>query len=911
MSRRIHELAREWGVQPKDLLATLEKVGIRGKRSQSSLADDEVQRVHDVLGLGARPRVVVGTERVVAERVVTERDAGGDHLVTAREQTTETRLRPNVIRRRTAREVLKREDLPPPSPADSVVSEVPPALDLEASVPPPLSEVPQAAVEPPPLAAEAAPPPAATAPAPPAAEHALPPTPAAGAPEPAAPSASATVPAGRPAVARPAPGPVPAPPPPGFEEMRGVKVLGKIDLRRPTAPAPSPAVRGAAEPAPSAEPAAGDGAPKKKKGRKVIKKSDMLDTMERDFLRPGKRPQKRRALPGKEQKKTEITVPRASKRVVRISEVITVADLARAMGVKAGDVLKKLLDMGMMATINQALDHDTAALVAAEFEHQVENVAFDVEQMLEAAEAEGGEEKGAVRAPVVTMMGHVDHGKTSLLDAIRSTNVAEGEAGGITQHIGAYTVEVNGRQVTFLDTPGHEAFTAMRARGAKVTDIVVLVVAADDGVMPQTVEAINHARAAEVPIIVAINKVDKSDANPERVKQELGNHGLAPEEWGGDTIMVPVSAKTREGIAQLLDMILLQADVLELEANPGRLAKGTIVEARLDRGRGPVATVLVQEGTLRPGDAFVCGTQYGRVRAMMNDKGQRIEAAGPSTPVEILGLGGVPEAGDTFVGVQDDQKARQVAEHRRTKQREAEMAKTAKVSLDELYQQIQTGQVKELKVVLKADVQGSVEATSEALRALSSGDVRLTVLHGSVGGITESDVLLASASNAVVIGFNVRPEPKAAALAEREGVDIRLYTIIYEALNDVRDALEGLLEPTLQEKVLGRAEVRQTFTVSGIGQVAGCFVAEGKIPRGTKARLLRDHVVVHDGRIASLKRFKEDVREVAGGYECGMSLDGYQDMKVGDVIEAYEVEQVARRLAPAAAKGAQAAERTA
>src|SRR5438034_248895 len=457
----------------------------------------------------------------------------------------------------------------------------------------------------------------------------------------------------------------------------------------------------------------------------------------------------------------------------------------------------------------------------------------------------------------------------------------------------------------------HQPGARSRQRGAKVTDLVVLVVAADDGVMPQTVEAINHARAAEVPIVVAINKIDKRDANAERVKQELGNHGLAPEEWGGDTIMVPVSAKTKEGIAQLLDMILLQADVLELKASPGRLAKGTIVEARLDRGRGPVATVLVQEGTLRPGDAFVCGTQYGRVRAMMSDKGQRIEEAGPSTPVEILGLGGVPEAGDTFVAVQDDQKARQVAEHRRTKQREAEMAKTAKVSLDDLYQQIQTGEMKELKVVLKADVQGSVEATSDALRRLSTDDVRLNVLHGSVGGITESDVLLASASNAVVIGFNVRPEPKAAALAEREGVDIRLYTIIYEALNDVRDALEGLLEPTLQEKVLGRAEVPQAFTVSGIGQVAGCFVTDGKILRGAKARLLRDHVVVHDGRIASLKRFKEDVREVAGGYECGMSFEGYQDVKAGDVIEAYEVEQVARRLAPAAAKGAQAAERTA
>jgi translation initiation factor IF-2 len=531
--------------------------------------------------------------------------------------------------------------------------------------------------------------------------------------------------------------------------------------------------------------------------------------------------------------------------------------------------------------------------------------------MLVAEEASAAEEHRVPRAPVVTMMGHVDHGKTSLLDAIRATDVAAGEAGGITQHIGAYTVDVNGRQVTFLDTPGHEAFTAMRARGAKVTDIVVLVVAADDGIMPQTVEAINHARAAEVPIIVAVNKVDLPAADPERVKQELGNHGLAPEEWGGDTIVVPVSAKSKAGIPQLLEMLLLQADVLDLKTNPDRMAKGTIIEARLDRGRGPVATVLVQEGTLKPSDVFVCGTQHGRVRAMVDDKGRRIEAAGPSTPVEILGLGGVPEAGDTFVVVQDDQKARQVAEHRRGKQRETEMAKTAKVSLDELYQQIQTGAVKELKVVLKADVQGSVEATSDALRRLSTEDVRLNVLHGSVGGITESDVLLASASNAVVIGFNIRPEPKAAALAEREGVDIRLYTIIYEALNDVRDALEGMLEPTLHEKVLGRAEVRQVFSVSGIGQVAGCAVVDGKIVRGAKGRLLRDHVVVHDGRIGTLKRFKDDAREVVAGYECGMSLEGYQDVKTGDVIEAYEVEQVARRLAPAAGKGVQAAERSA
>jgi translation initiation factor IF-2 len=896
MSKRIHELAKEWNVQPKDLLSGLERLGIRGRRSQSSLSDEEVQRVRELLGLAPRPAVTLGTERVVSERVVTERDAGGDHIVTAREQTTETRLRANVIRRRTAREVLKREDAPAPPPGgdDGAPADVPPPLDFEPEVPPALADIPPSAPSEPAPREQ----PRTAPPPPPFAE---PPAAAVASPPPAKPT-PAVAPAAAAAPARPA-----AAPPPGFEEMRGVKVLGKIDLRRPGASGPAPAARPGEAAAPG-EAAGADGAPKKKKGRKVIKKSDMLDTMERDFMGRGKRPQKRRALPGKEQKKTEITVPRASKRVIRISEVITVADLARGMGVKAGDVLKKLLDMGMMATINQVLDYDTASLIAAEFEHQVENVAFDVDQMLESGEAAGAEAQAAPRAPVVTMMGHVDHGKTSLLDAIRSTDVAAGEAGGITQHIGAYTVDVGGRQVTFLDTPGHEAFTAMRARGAKVTDIVILVVAADDGVMPQTVEAINHARAAEVPIIVAVNKIDKADANPERVRQELANHGLAPEDWGGDTIMVPVSAKTKEGIQQLLDMSLLQSDVLELRANASRLAKGTIIEARLDRGRGPVATVLVQEGTLHQGDPFVCGTQYGRIRAMVNDRGQRVDEAGPATPVEILGLGGVPEAGDTFVAVADDQKARQVAEHRKAKQREAEMAKTAKVSLDDLYQQIQTGEVKELKIVLKADVQGSVEAMSEALRRLSSDDVRVNVLHASVGGITESDVLLASASNAIVIGFNVRPEPKAAALAEREGVDIRLYTIIYEALNDVRDALEGLLEPTLQEKILGRAEVRQTFVVSGIGQVAGCAVTDGKITRGARARLLRDHVVVHDGRIGSLKRFKEDVREVATGYECGLSLEGYQDVKTGDVVEAYEVEQVARRLTPAT-KGAQAAER--
>ncbi|MGH7893315.1 MAG: translation initiation factor IF-2, partial [Candidatus Binatia bacterium] len=837
-----------------------------------------------------------------------------ERLVTSREQTTETRLQANVIRRRTAREVLRREELPGVAEAEGGGT-VPPSLDFDDAIPPPF-DVPPALdaappVEPPSVVADA-PAAAAASVAPPSAAPSSPaPRPAETAPPPR--PAAKTAPVVSRAGAAPGRGvgepPTPPPPPaPGFEEQRGPKVLGRIDLRKAT-PAPSaPGFRpGGATETPGATPA-GDAA-KKRKGRKVIQKDDLASMMERDFSRGGKRPMKKRAQPGKEVRKPEITTPRASKRVIRISEVISVGDLARAMGVKAGEVLKKLMDMGMMATINQMLDHDTAVLVAGEFEYQVENVAFDAEQTLE-AEQEGVGGEAAARAPVVTIMGHVDHGKTSLLDAVRTTNVAEGEAGGITQHIGAHTVDVRGRTVTFLDTPGHEAFTAMRARGAKVTDMVVLVVAADDGIMPQTVEAINHARAAEVPIIVAVNKIDKAGANVERVKQELGNYGLAPEEWGGDTIVVPVSAKTQEGIPQLLEMLLLQADVLELKANPQRNARGTIVEARLDRGRGPVATVLVQEGTLRVGDSFVCGVQYGRIRAMVDDKGKRIDAAGPAMPVEILGLGGVPDAGDVFVALQDDQKARQIAEHRRGKQREADMAKTAKVSLDDLYNQIQTGDVKELKVVLKADVQGSVEAITEALGRLSTSDVRLAVIHGSVGGITESDVLLATASNAIVIGFNVRPEPKAAALAEREGVDLRLYTIIYEALNEVREALEGLLEPTLHEKVLGRAEVRQTFTISGIGQVAGCYVVDGKLMRGAKARLLRDNIVVLDGKIGSLRRFKEDVREVAAGYECGTSFENYQDVKVGDIIEPYEVEQVARRLAAPSSKGAQAAERS-
>ncbi len=904
---RVSVLAKELGLELKDLTVHLDKLGIRGKKSQSTLEDDEVARVKAALAAPVRPQVVVGEEKVVADRVVTTEDQQ------AHEQVVERRVRANVIRRRTNRtevvstqapaEAKPEANEPPAAPVEETSPE--PPETFEAPEPEPIPDIEQPIEEIPPAileaeAAEAAPEPAAPEPAPEKVEEKPAPTP-----------------------------PAAAAPPPPQEPQRGARVLGRIDLkqvsrpvppsaplRRPTPPlrpgaptprpgAPTPA--GETRPAPAGDgAAAGEAAKPGKHKKRVVKKQDMLELRERD-MRSGRFPKKKRALPGKEQKKTEITVPKASKRVVRISEVISVGDLAREMGVKAGDVIKKLMQMGMMTTINQMLDADTAALVATEFDHQVENVAFNAESELE-VEHQVEEPEAALkpRPPVVTIMGHVDHGKTSLLDAIRSTNVTEREAGGITQHIGAYHVEVDGRGVTFLDTPGHEAFTAMRARGAKVTDLVVLVVAADDGVMPQTIEAINHARAAQVPIIVAINKIDRPDANLERVKRGLMEHGLVAEEWGGDAIFVPVSAKTKEGIPQLLEMILLQADVLELRANPDKLARGTIVEAKLDRGRGPVATVLVQEGTLHVGDAFVCGVFTGRVRAMIDDHGRKIESASPALPVEILGLQGVPQAGDSFVTLTDEAKARQIAEYRQSKQRESDLVKTSKVSLEELYDQIKTGDVKELRVVLKADVHGSVEALSDAMTRLSTNEVRLNVLHGSVGGITESDILLAAASNAIVIGFNVRPEVKAANLAQQEGVDVRLYSIIYDVINDIKAAMEGLLEPTYREQVHGRVEVREVFNIRGVGAVAGCYVTDGKIQRGYLVRLLRDQRVVHEGKLASLKRFKDDVREVAAGYECGLSLENYQDIKKGDTIEAYERVAVLRRIAPTPRPGAPA-----
>ncbi|MBI2370743.1 MAG: translation initiation factor IF-2 [Deltaproteobacteria bacterium] len=611
-------------------------------------------------------------------------------------------------------------------------------------------------------------------------------------------------------------------------------------------PAPEPGPE-PAQPTPGAAEAVPGGA------AKVGEKRKREEIFERRPARPpwpgpgrGRRPLPRRPAPHRPAGVGTVPRPPApvTKKVIKISEAITVSDLSQRMGIKAGEVIKKLMELGIMATINQAIDAETAALVAQEFGHQVESVAVEEQSFFEAEEADAPETL-LTRPPVVTIMGHVDHGKTTLLDTIRKTDLASREAGGITQHIGAYDVALEKGHVVFLDTPGHEAFTAMRARGAQVTDVVVLVVAADDGVQAQTLEAINHARAANVPIMVAINKIDKPGANPDRVKQVLTEHGLVPEGWGGDTVYAEVSAKQHRGIKEMLELLLLQAELLELKANANK------------RGRGPVR---------------------------------------PSMPVEVLGLSGVPDAGEPFITVREERIARQIGEMRLQKQREATLAKTARVSLEELYEKVARGDVKELNLIVKADVHGSVEAITEALKKLATDAIKVNAIHGSVGGITESDIMLASASNAIILGFNVRPEPKAQAVAEQEQVDVRLYTVIYDAIEDVKKAMEGLLAPTLKEKVMGRAEVRNTFNISKVGTIAGSYVTEGRITRGSNLRLLRDSVVVHEGRVGSLRRFKEDVREVEKGYECGIGIENYNDLKVGDVIECYTIEKVAAKL---------------
>ena len=613
-----------------------------------------------------------------------------------------------------------------------------------------------------------------------------------------------------------------------------------------------------------------------------------------DLYAEGYRPRKQRKMAkGKKPaggQKTQITVAKAIKRRIKIDEAIVLSELAKRMGIKANEIIKAMMAMGSMATVNQTIDFDTASLIASEFDYEVERASFEEEALLK--QETDDPEKLVPRPPVVTIMGHVDHGKTSLLDVIRKSRISETEAGGITQHIGAYHVSTDKGQIAFLDTPGHEAFTAMRARGAQVTDIVVLVVAADDGVMPQTTEAINHSRAAEVPIIVAVNKIDKQNADPEKVKRELAEIGLTPEDWGGDTIYVNVSAKQAVGIDELLEMILLQAEVLELKANPDKLASGHVVEAKIDSGRGAVATVLVREGTLRAGDPVVCGMHYGRIRAMLDDRGNQLESAGPSIPVEIVGLSGVPMAGDEFLALKDEKNAKQVSEHRQQKQRSKELAQSSRLSLDKLYERMKEGEVKDLNLIIKADVHGSIEALKDSLTKLSNDEVNVNVVHSASGTIAESDISLATVSNAIIIGFNVRPSIKVQALASEENVDMRFYNVIYDVIKDVKNAMVGMMASTYEERILGTAEVREVFQIPKVGNVAGCYVTDGKMERGQKMRLLRDGVVIFEGKNSSLRRFKDDIKEVQAGYECGIGIENFNDIKVGDRIDCYYMEEI-------------------
>ena len=601
---------------------------------------------------------------------------------------------------------------------------------------------------------------------------------------------------------------------------------------------------------------------------------------------------KRRQEERDKMQKLQLEIAKKQQLKVSIPDEINVGELASRMKKTAGEVIKQLIKLGVFASVSDVIDYDTAALVAMELGCKVEKeVVVTVEERL-IDDHEDAEDELVSRAPVVVVMGHVDHGKTSLLDYIRHANVASGEAGGITQHIGAYTVEINGSPITFLDTPGHEAFTSMRARGAMVTDIAILVVAADDGIMPQTIESINHAKAAGIPLVVAINKMDTVGANPERIKQQLTEYDIVPEEWGGDTIVCPISAKTGMGIDNLLENLVILAEVQELKANPNRAAKGAVIEARLDKGRGPIMTVLVQNGTLKLGDIIIAGTAVGRVRTMINDKGMRITEAGPSVPVEISGMSEVPSAGDTFNAVADERMARELVEERKIQQKNAAFGANKKVSLEDLFSQIQAGEMKTLNIIVKADVQGSAEAVKASLEKITNEEVRVKVIHSGVGAINESDVMLAATSGAIIVGFNVRPDNAARDNAARSNVDMRMYRVIYDCINEIEAAMKGMLAPKFKEVVIGHAEVRETYKVSKVGTVTGCYVTDGKIQRGCSVRVLRDNVVVHEGELASLRRFKDDVKEVASGYECGMQVEKFNDIKVGDVIECFVMEQV-------------------
>jgi translation initiation factor IF-2 len=838
---KVIDLAKELGVTSKDLIVALEGMGHKGMRAMSPLLAATANELRVKLGRGrelpAEPK---------PKRVPKPKAAAGD----APAATPKKR----AVGKKTAAKSV--EETPE-------VVELAPAPALDAAKPAATIFRPAPSAVPPPAPAEITPaPPLVPAASAPSAAPAAPPRPAT--PPPSAPVVRPAAAAAAPPVeVRPAAPIRRAPVPPPLNPPRTV-----ISPPRPAAPPAPPRPAVPARPAAVAAPAAAPAPPA-----------------------PPPTPVAPRPVGGPLPPPPE--PPQEIKReLIKLPESVTVGELAAAMRRKTTEVIKALVDLGVMATVNEVLDPTAAKLVADKFHFdvQVRSIEGDV---LEEEESDPAQMRP--RPPVVTVMGHVDHGKTSLLDAIRTTKVAEREFGGITQHIGAYQVDTSHGKVTFLDTPGHEAFTAMRARGAQATDMVVLVVAADDGVMPQTVEAINHAKAANVPILVAVNKIDKPGSDPDRVKRELSNHGLVPEDWGGQTIFIHTSAKRGDGIPQLLEMTALQAEILELRANPGRAGRGVIVEGRLDRGRGPVATALIQSGTLKEGDAVVVGSHSGRVRALFNDRGKKVPSAGPSDPVEILGLSGVPQAGDTMLVVSDERKARQIATVRSERDRLKGKGAT-RITLEDLHKQIEAGEVKELRLVLKADVQGSVEALTESLERLSTDEVKLKVIHSSVGTVTESDVMLASASNAIVLGFNVKADPKAATQAQANGVDMRSYNVIYDAINDVRAALSGMLAPEIREMVLGRAQVRQLFPITKVGTIYGSSVTEGKMVRGARARIKRGDTLLGEGVISSLKRFKDDVREVLQGLECGVGIEGIKGVQPNDVIEAFSTEEVARTL---------------
>ncbi len=883
---RIYDLATAFRLTTKEVLERLRAGGIEALTFSSTVEDEQAREILSqpmarIAAHAIRPGTGGAAAKPPARKSTRSKPATGGETAKAAPKR-QPRTKPA-----TAGEGKEKEEPKPRAPRKRPAASVqakPLVVTLEA---PTLEHTPAPPVEvvvaPPPAAHEPvmiespAPPPAAVQP-PPVVEAAPPPEPPK---PPEAPKVEPPVELRKPEAAKPAesvpPPPRPVPPEaPRVEPRRPGARPQRYERPRPPMPADTrPKPRPAPESrAPGSPPAA------------VFSSSAEIQTRQA-VAEPSERPA------------VLVPPPAPVVKVLKIGGGMTPKELAEKISATSSDVIKRLIKLGVLVTINSPIDAETIGKVAQQFGYVVEQASPE-EMMEEAATVEAeAPELLLPRAPVVTVMGHVDHGKTSLLDAIRHTNVIATEAGGITQHMGAYEVEVPGhavKRVVFLDTPGHEAFTAMRARGAQATDIVVLVVAADDGVMPQTIEAINHAKDAKVPILVAINKIDKPNADPNRIKQQLTEYGLVAEEWGGETIFAPVSAKRREGIENLLDNLLVLAEVQEFKANPAKPARGLVVEAELDKGRGPVATILVQTGSLRVGDAVVAGFHHGKVRAMLNDKGKKIQEAGPATPVAILGLSGVPLAGDNFAVVGDERKARQIAVARQERHRQEAMVSQPRITLDALHQQIEQGEVKELRMIIKGDVQGSVEPLRESLERLGTERVKVNVIHSSVGAITETDVMLASASNAIIVGFNVRPEPKAQRLAEQEHVDLRLYAIIYEAINQVRAAMEGLLEPTYVEHPVGRVEVRQVFMVTKVGTIAGSFVVDGKVLGGASVRLLRDGRVVHTGKIGSLRRFKNDVHEVQSGLECGIGLLNYNDVHQGDILEVYELEQVTTTL---------------